>query len=153
MLTPACRPLLARRSATFARPPALYASRLSVPYPSSVFAAAASVAGKGRRFPANRQAKSLARERLIGERRGLERRQSRLSNLDEAEAGLLMTGITSGRQLGVGRDKFGADLRLDGVLKVIGCLGHHRHVRSAVIRVKALHVGDRDPDLRQLIIG
>jgi hypothetical protein len=144
---------LARRSATFARPPALYASRLSVPYPSSVFAAVASVAGKRRRFPANRQAKSLAGERLIGERRGLERRQSRLSNFDEAEAGLLMTGVTSGCQLGVGRDEFGAVLRLDGVLKVIGCLRHDRHVRSAVIRVKALRVGDRDPDLRQLIIG
>ena len=31
---------------------------------------------------------------LIGERRGLERRQSRLSNLDEAKTSLLMTGAT-----------------------------------------------------------
>src|SRR3984957_2831702 len=95
---------------------------------------------------------SLALERLVAERRRLDGRQSRHSDLYETEAGGFMTSVAGGGELAIRARETGGVLGVDRFVEILRGRLHCIHIRLVAIWKKRLCEADAGADLLQFVV-
>src|SRR3984957_11933844 len=99
-----------------------------------------------------KRGRSLADERLVAERRRLDRRQPRHPDLYETEAGGFVTIVAGAGELAIRARETDRGFRLDGFVEIIRGRPHRIHIRLVAIWIKGLRKTDAGPDLLQFVV-